>query len=203
MRDVGDLVAEYRDRLDPQVKSGVDTETIATHFQPLGFACPVCSAIYDTAGKAKNCRDQPFDNGGLKIGDIVVVPAKYHNMYEEDDPWLAFPIPPDPRSHSHFDRAGYMVPYYVVTAIHSEWRDPHRCVVTLATLCGGELQTGWNPATGRGHCAMYRIDGHRCDIGSNWFDVIQDLLEMCNPSEDMRDEARALAGIGLSTRNLL
>jgi hypothetical protein len=186
------------------VVSGIETETIADHYRPIRFACPVCATTYDTQLAAEVCRDRPFDDGGLKIGDIVVVPSKFHNMYEEDDPWVAFQIPPDPKSESHFDQTGYMVPYYVVTAIHSEWRDPHRCVVTLATLCDGELHTGWNPATGDGHCAMFRIDGgEHCDDGSNWIDVVRDFLTTCNPSGTLREEARALAGIRLSTRNLL
>ena len=202
MKDIEAIVAEYLDRLNPQVKGGVEAETLPA-YQPIRFACPVCDQAFDTQIGAEVCRDQPFDDGGLKIGDIVVVPGKYHNMYEEDDPWVAFQIPPDPKSHSHFDRAGYMVPYYVVTAIHSEPRDPHRCVVTLATLCDGELQTGWNPANGDGHHAMFCIDGKNCDANSTWIDVIRDLLTTCKPSEVMRKEARALAGIRLSTRNLL
>ena len=202
MRDVGAIVAEYLVRLDPQVKGGIEAETLPI-YQPIRFACPVCSEVYDTQLAAEVCRDQPFEDGGLRLGDIVVVPGKYCNGFEEDDPWLAFQIPPDPNSDSHFARAGYMVPYYVVTAIHPEPRDPHRCVVTLATLCGGELEAGWNPSTGEDHHAMFRIDGKRCDVGSSWIDFIGDLLRECDPSEDMRDEARALAGMRLSSGSLL
>lgn len=197
IRDIGALVA------DVDGETGKETESLAANFMALKYACPVCNEVYYTEAEARKCRDQPYDNGGLKIGDIVVVPGAYHNRYELDDPWLAFEIPPDPKSKSHFDWAGYRVPYFVVTAIHGEHRNKHRCVVTLATLCGGELDVGWNPANGDGHKAMFRIDGHRCDANSTWIETIRELLEGCDPPESMRTEAAALAIIGISTRNLL
>ncbi len=199
MRDIGNLVAE----LD-YVETGVKVETLAAHYQPIQFACPVCGEIYDTQLAAEVCRDTPYDNGGLKIGDIVAVPGAFNNDYPLDDPWLAFEIPPDPTSRSHFARDGYRVPYYVVTSIYGERQNKHRCIVTLATLCGGYLGVGWNPANGDGHYSMFRIDGGKhCDAGSTWIESIRDLLVTCDPSASMRKEAAGLATIGISTRHLL
>ncbi len=198
MRDIGKIVAECED-----IRSGRETETLLDHWQPVKFACPVCNKVYVSHADAEDCRDQSYEDGGLKVGDIMVVPGKWRNDYSLDDPWLAFEIPPDLESRSHFDHSGYRVPYYVVTAIHKEWRNKHRCVVTLATLCGGNLHVGFNPADGNGHYAMFRIDGHRCDIGSTWIDTIKDLLATCDPPESVRKEAAGLAAIGISTRNLL
>jgi hypothetical protein len=182
---------------------GQEVDTLANQMDPILFACPVCGNRFTTKEGATDCRDQPFDTGGLKIGDIVVVPGMARTNYDLDDPWLAFEIPPDPDSNSHFSRAGYRVPYFVVTAVHSEHRSEHRCLVTLVSLVGGCLQVGWNPANGDGHYALYRIDGGKhCDAGSLWIDTIGDLLD-CEPSSDMLEEAARLSRVGISTRSLL
>jgi hypothetical protein len=188
-----------------QIKFGAETETLPSPIDSILFACPVCGETFISMGQAEECQEQSFDTGGLRVGDIVVVPNAYHNDYALDDPWLAFEIPPDPKAESHlFSRAGYRVPYYVVTAIHAERHNKHRCVVTLATLAGGALHVGWNPANGDGHYAMFRIDGDQhCDLDSYWLEEIGHLLAECDPPESMLNEARALALIGISTRNLL
>lgn len=200
MRDIQAIVAaKVKD--DWRMKIGKKAKTLANQVSPIKFACPVCGETFATKKAAKKCRDQPYDDGGLKIGDIVVVPGAYHNDYPLNDPWLAFKIPPNPKSNSHFARTGFRVPYFVVTAIHG---DEHRCLVTLATLCGGDLRLGYNPADGDGHYAMYRIDGCKhCDASSTWIEDIRDLLEDCKPSAQMREEAARLARVGISTGDLL
>ncbi len=203
MRDIQAIVAaKIKDGWRMEI--GKEAETLVNQVSPIKFACPVCGETFATEKAAKKCRDQAYDDCGLKIGDIVVVPGAYRNDYGMNDPWLAFEIPPDPRSDDHFDRTGYRVPYFVVTAIHGDERDKHRCLVTLATLCGGELRLGWNPANGDGHEAMYRIDGgQHCDPSSTWIEDIREFLEKCEPSAQMREEATRLARVGISTTNLL
>jgi len=199
MRDIRTLISAHDD-----IKTGLEVDSLRDQFGSILFACPVCGSTFISMGQAEECQEQPFDTGGLRVGDIVVVPGKYSNTYKLDDTWLACVIPPNPESSSHFDRAGYRVPYYVVTAVHSEPHDRHQCVVTLASLVDGALHVGWNPANGDGHCAMFRIDGgQHCDAGSNWINDIGPLLNECDPPESMLQEAQALAIIGISTRNLL
>ncbi len=200
MRDIQKLLADFP---EGSFQIGLDVDNLTSQMQPLGFSCPVCGRVYTNGEAAIECRNQPYDTGGLKVGDIVVVPGMSRGYYELDDPWLAFEIPPEPDSDSHFVRAGFKVPYFVVTAVHTEHRDAHRCIVTLASLIGDSLQVGWNPATGQGHCAMFRIDGGKhCDIHSTWIDKIGDLLD-CKPSDSMLEEAARLARVGISTRSLL
>jgi hypothetical protein len=170
---------------------------------PVKFFCPVCGEVFDTESKAIECRDQPFEDGGLKVGDIVVVPGQWTDWYDASDPWVAFEIPPDPKSNDQFDCERKMVPYYVVTAIHGKWRNPHRCVVTLVSLVSSALNAGWNPATGEYHDAMFRIDGGKhCDVDSVWIDTVEPYLN-CKPCKQLLEEAAWLARLGISTRNLL
>lgn len=198
MRDIKALI----DSLEDDVKTGKNVDTLACQMDPILFACPICKKLFDTKAKAIKCRDQPFDTGGLKVGDIVIVPGEWNSWYL-DDPWIAFEIKPDPTSSNHFEHGSRMIPYFVVTAIHSNNREPHQCIVTLVTLCGG-IQVGWNPANGEGHLAMYRIDGGKhCDIDSTWIETITPYLEECKPSKQMLEEAARLARVGISTRNLL
>lgn len=200
VRDIQAIVAaKMKD--DWQMEIGEKAKTLANQVSSIKFACPVCSKIFATEKAARKCRDQLYDDGGLKIGDIVVVPGAYYHYHNcsLNDPWLAFKVPPN-----FGDYTGYRVPYYVVTALHGDETDKHRCLVTLATLCGGELQVGWNPANGDGHLAMYRIDGGKhCDANSTWLEKIQELLETCEPSTQMQEEAARLARLGISTVNLL
>ncbi len=185
------------------LKTGKDAATLADQMEPIQHACPVCGEVYLTRSEALECRDKPFDDGDLMVGTIVAVPGK-SSQYPLDDPWLAFVLPADPDAKSHFDRAGYRVPLFVVTAIHGKPQDEHRCVVTLVSLCGSHLTTGWNPANGKGHFALYRIDGGKhCDADSLWHDIVKDHLAGCNPSDKMREEAKRLARIGISSDDLL
>jgi hypothetical protein len=166
------------------------------------YSCPICGETFMSEEEAKDCRDQTYDTGGLEVGDIVVVPSGYRSGIPEDDPWLAFIIPPNPNSASHFERAGYKVPYFVVTAIHTD--SPHRCVVTLCSFAGGRLRCGWNPANGDGHYAMYRWDNdNHCAVRSTWLEKIRDLLDNCEPCDIVKREAAELASMRISATYLL
>jgi len=173
-------------------------------YRAIEYSCPVCDKTYLNEEEAIECRDQQYDTGGLEIGDIVVVPNSYHNWIPKNDPWLAFRIPPNPNSDSHFDRAGYRVPYFVVTAVHPERDEPHHCAVTLCSLAGGWLRSGWNPANGAGHHAMYRWDSDKhCAMNSNWLEDIRELLDNCEPCDIVKREAAELASMRISTTRLL
>jgi hypothetical protein len=177
------------------------------HYSVIEYACPVCGETYLAEEDAMACSDQRYDTGGLEVGDIVVVPRAWHNWIPKDDPWLAFILPPNPNSDSHFDRAGYRVPYFVVTAVHTDWLyGPHRCVVTLCSLAEGRLRCGWNPANGDGHYAMFRWDSDKhCDVGSKLREQenIDDLLDNCEPCDIVKREAAELASMRISTTRLL
>jgi hypothetical protein len=206
MRDIQEMVESMQKRMRGSVKVGDETATLPPKDSPIGYACPVCGEVYKTMEEAKKCRDQPFDDDGLKIGDIVVVPGA-HNYYHlrVDYPWLAFEIPPDPDSGCHFDHDGYRIPFFVVTAIHTD-REKHRCVVTLATILGGIIYEGWNPANGDGHYEVFKLDGsprNRENHSVYWVDRMGDLLEKCVIPEQVKKEAACLASLGISTRNLL
>ena len=179
--------------------------TLPDPCMPVMYACPVCGDQYGTVGEAAECRDQPYDDGGLKVGDIVVIPGAWHNQIALDDPWLAFTIPEDSESGSHFDRAGYKVPFFVVTAVHVEPKQRHRCIVTIASLYEGRLNIGWSPANGDGHHEVFKLNGERNSIGHNdyWVDRMEWRLAQCVVPEQVKKEAAFLAAMGLSTRSLL
>ncbi len=205
MRDIQAFINQVN-REYKNIWVGDEADTLADQDRPIGFSCPVCNEVYPTREEAEECRDQPYDNAGLKIGDIVVVPGAHHGRFDPDDPWIAFSIPGNAESENHFDQTGYKVPFYVVTAIHDAFKHCHRCLVTLASLCGNCLQIGWNPADGDGHYALYRLDGKRhCVVGKNtyWLDQIDSLLNECIIPDQVREEAAVLATLGISTRNLL
>ena len=201
MRDIREVVLRYSDM--DHLAAGDDAAQM-----PLGmfikYSCPICGETFMSEEEAEACRDQKYDTGGLEVGDIVVVPSAYRNDIPEGDPWLAFTIPPDPNSDSHFDRTGYKVPYFVVTAIHTHYNNPHRCVVTLCSLAGDRLYCGWNPANGDGHYAMYRWDsGNHCAAASTWLEEIGKLLDNCEPCGIVKREAAELAAMRISTTRLL
>lgn len=195
MRDIQAMVTD----LNHDCNNG----TLPDQTAPIGFSCPICREVYHTLQEAMVCRDQPYDDGGLKVGNIIVIPGVCHHKIL-DDPWLAFVIPSDPESSSHFDRAGYWVPFFVVTAVHAEPRRQHQCIVTVASLCDGALTIGWNPANGEGHYEIFKLTGKRNRGGHNdfWIDRMPDLTK-CVVPEQVKEEAAALAAMKLSTRNLL
>ena len=200
MRDIRKLVAAKAGGLD----IGKDVATLADQMDDIWFACPVCGDIFPTKKKAEKCRDQPYDDGGLTVGTIVVVPGKWTNWYGPTDPWVAFTIPADPSNEDHLCHYPQRVPYYVVTAIHGDGkRDPHRCVVTLSSLVNGTLNVGWNPANGEDHYAMFRLDGGKhCDPWDEWEEEIGCYLDCVVPAQVIEEAAR-LARLGISTENLL
>jgi hypothetical protein len=204
MRDIQEMVDKLN-RKYPIILIDDENGVLPDQYTPVMYACPVCGEQYGTVDEAAECRDQPYDNDGLKVGDIVVVPGAWANEIEFDDPWLAFIIPRDPRSDSHFDQAGFRVPFFVVTAIHGEQRDKHRCVVTLASLYEGRLRIGWNPANGEGHHEIFKLTSERSRNGRNdyWIDKMGTLLDQCVIPSQVKEEAAALAAMGLSTRCLI
>lgn len=203
MKNIRDIKALI-DSQEDNIETGKDVETLGDQMEDPWFTCPMCGDMFETREEAIACRDLPYDDGGLTVGTIVVVPGKSHMCYSLEDPWLAFVVEPNPDADSHFARAGYRVPYFVVTAIHTEHNNAHRCVVTLATLCEDKLTIGWNPANGNGHYPMYRIDGGKhCASKSTWIDIIEPYLAECEPSPEMLEEAARLARVGISCRYLL
>jgi len=202
MRDINDIVEIIRKHDD--INIGVEAESLANQMEPVMYACPVCGKHYETVDEAEACRDQPYDDGGLKLGDIVVVPGKITYWMGVHDPWIAFTIPADPKASSHFERKDQHVPYYVVTAFHGDRDDAHRCLVTLCSLAGGAITVGWNPANGDGHHSLFRPNGDKhCDIGSTWIEAIGPYLEGLEPPAQVIEEAARLARVGISSRNLL
>ncbi len=190
MRNIEALVDQYNGKF-------LANETLPDQTAPLGYSCPVCCEVYHTAREAVECRDQPYDNGGLEVGDIVVLPGVYQNSIDINDPWLAFTTPKKPGTHT-----GYRVPFFVVTAIHAERREKHRCVVTLASLYDGRLRIGWNPANGEGHYEIFKLTGER-KLNDYWMDRVGRLFNQCTVSEQVKEEAAVLAAMGLSTENLI
>lgn len=192
MRDIQAMLTETVWNM----KIGDEAETLPAQDNPIRYSCPVCNETYCTTEEAEECRDQPFDDGGLKISDIVVVPGahNYHNFRPKGDPWFAFQI----RGISRY------IPFFVVTAIHTD-REKHRCVVTLATILHGVVYAGWNPANGDGHHEVFKMDGSpRNNIGKNdyWVEQMPDLTKVVVP-EQVKEEAAALASLGISTGTLI
>jgi hypothetical protein len=202
MRDIREEVLRYA-AMD-HLEVGDDVAHLPHSYMAIKSSCPICGETFMSEGEARDCRDQKYDTGGLKVGDIVVVPSGYHNGIPDDDPWLAFTIPRNPASSSHSDRTGRKVPYFVVTAIHTERLNPHRCVVTLCSFAGGRLRCGWNPANGDGHYAMYRWDNdNHCTATSTRLEEIGDFLDNCEPCDIVKREAAELASMRISTTILL
>jgi hypothetical protein len=200
MRDIQEMVKSMQKRMGNYVKVGDETATLSSQDSPIRYACPVCGEVYKTMKEAEECRDQPFDDGGLKIGDIVVVPGAHNYRHLRSDyPWLAFEIPSD------LDSGGYRIPFFVVTAIHTN-REKHRCVVTLATILGEIIYEGWNPANGNGHYEIFKLDEsprNQKNHSDYWVDRMGDLLEKCVVPEQVKEEAAYLASLGISTGNLI
>jgi len=185
---------------------GDEVETLPDKNDPTLHACPICKSLYNTATEAYECRNQPYDTGGLKVGDIVVIPGKYTTWYDENDPLVAFTIPADMSSSCHFDHNRQHVPYYVVTAMHPDRFDPHRCLVTVATLVDGKVSAGWNPANGDGLCSLYKVGVKtECPEHTNqeWHDRFAHFLDKLEPCAIVKEEARQLAAARIQSRCLL
>lgn len=182
---------------------------------PIKYACPVCNKLYDTEIEAITCRDEPYDDAGFGVGYIVIIPGA--NSYQPPDKaythWCAFEIEGSPRAPSHFDHNKQWFPYYVITAIHPDERDRHRCVVTVMTMFSGELCGGWNPANGNGHYSLFHwgLTRPHQPPENNWYHwnirrrgkTFGNRIASAKPCAKLVREAEALAKIGISTENLL
>lgn len=153
--------------------------------------------------EAEACKNQPIDFSGLNIGSIVIVPSQCE--YREgriDKDWLAFVIPADPSSESHFDHMPRYVPYMVVTGLHLERRS-HSPRVTL--YCPTPLANrtdqydaardyGWNPADGSGHRAMLKpglpLAQQNCSVGSSWAEWLDKTVQSAVPSSALLEAAK-------------
>jgi predicted RNA-binding Zn-ribbon protein involved in translation (DUF1610 family) len=188
-------------------RTGDDVDRIPDGASRVAFSCPICGEVYFTHAEAEHCRTQAYDTADMRVGDIVVVPDAFHNSYvKPGSPWWAFTIPADPSSNSHFDRVPHHIPYYVVTALHTDYRDPHQAIITLARVSQDEdvpfLHFGWNPLDGA-HNGMYRVRDKlsmHCDY---WVNKHRELFDNCEPCAILQSEAAELAALGISTRNLL
>jgi hypothetical protein len=171
---------------------------------PIQYSCPICQDVHDSELDAMECRDQPYDTGGMSVGDIVVLPGKWYSYaLVPEDPWTAFitdpDIPPDPCV-----RGARTVPYYVVTSLHAQRSRPHRCLVTLCRIYTGDdgrrvLDIGWNPANSVGHYPMYSI-ARVGWVGENTMQPLGDQLHRCKPSDKLKEEAAELASYRLQAR---
>lgn len=199
MRDIQRLIDKAKG-----FQIGDEAYTLPDQTAPIGFSCPICGKVYETEAEAIECRDQPYDNDGLSVGDIVIVPGKWNNNGDLNDPWIAFEISSVGDAESHFDHAGYKIAFFVVTAIHDESTPKHRCIVTLASLANGSLRVGWNPANGDGHYTLFKTDGvRRAYQNMYWPNRMGELLYQCVIPDQVREEAATLAALGIISRNLL
>ncbi len=80
---------------------GDDAAHLPHSYMAIKSSCPICGETFLSEKEARACRDQKYDTGGLEVGDIIVVPSGHHSGIPDDDPWLAFIIPPNPNSDSH------------------------------------------------------------------------------------------------------
>lgn len=213
---MSDSVKEMVQRII-DIQGGIKIGDEAAKFPPIDsppsvrYFCPICEQDYDTFAEAEACRDQPFETYGMQVGDLVLIPGerRYHSI-EDDDPWVAFKEPPDPKSPSHFDHNWTWHVWYVVTAIHNtdKWRR-HRLLVTVCSLAGGRLDYGWNPLNGDGHYAMFKYG----EIDSGYFvgkrstfpedSKLMELMRSAVPSETVIEQAKELAEMKISSSVLL
>lgn len=199
-----------------RLRSGNDVEVLPErHITPLKYACPICEKLYDTEYQAMRCRDTRYNDAGLVLGDILIIPGEcaYEPPAKGQEHWCAFTIESSPGSSSHFEHNKQWFPYYVVTAIHTEQRDRHRCVVTVMSLFGDELSGGWNPANGDGHEAMFHPGRskamQRSGAYSTWWTSKRHGKTMgsrfisAKPGTKLLKDAQDMSGVGISSHSLL
>lgn len=179
------------------------------------YACPVCEELYDTHAEAVACGVQPFNEAGVRVGDIFIIPNsnKYQGPAPGYEHWCAFTIEGDPTESSHFDHTKQWFPYFVVTAIHRDDRNPHRAICTVVSLFGGDINAGWNPTDSDGHHSMFKpgLDDadQPTDVGSTWWEserfgkTMGERFASAQPCATLLAEAKQLADTRLSTRSLL
>jgi hypothetical protein len=169
------------------------------------YCCPVCGNEFANPANALSCRDRYFDTGGLCVGDLVIIPNTWCAAYKEDDPWVAFTVPANMMREEWVDLSPRPMPYFVVTAIHVDREDKHKCLVTVSSLAGGSLRVGHIlPARGEGY-EFHRPGYFYPDASKSmyWQDRITDLVNKCKPSETIKEEAASLAAIKISSSRLL
>jgi len=179
------------------------------------FQCPVCHSNYSMRYDAVTCSKKLFDRGGLTVGDLLIIPGTRTSWEVEKglEHWIAFKIGADSEENSHHEHVDHYHLWWVVTAMHSCFRNPHRCVVTVATLGYDNVYARWNPANGDGHHAMYHynrpIEEQFGYTGSTWWDMSrngktygQRIME-AQPSALLVEQAKELSDLGISSSNLL
>ena len=219
MSRVAELVYALNVRAKKAHCSGFQIGEESAHIEPgkvkCVYACPVCAELYDTRKEADACASQPFNEAGVKVGDIFIIPNsnRYEAPAEGFEHWSAFHLPGDPSESSHFDHSDQWFPYYVVTAIHRCDREPHRAICTVVTLFDGFPRGGWNPTDSDGHNSMFKpgLDDadQPTDVGSTWWESTRNGKTMgerfasAETCATLQVEAKELADMKLSTRALL
>jgi hypothetical protein len=207
MRNIINIVETEQAKENPgheiTLRTGDNVDIVPRLNGAIHYSCPVCANIFTNPGNAIACRDRYFNTGGWSVGDLVIIPGAHHWAYQEDDPWVAFVIPANPDSRDYNDFSPHPVPYFVVTALHVDPDDRHRCLVTVCTLAGGSLRAGWNPVTGAGHKAMYRPGYFDPDASTYWGERVEKLTKASAPSPTLESEAAELANIKISTKKPL
>ncbi len=204
--DIVELVKKEMEEYG-RIKLGDACPKFATPAAPILFTCPVCNTSYDTQEEAESCRDQPYDIAGWSVGDLVLIPGKQVYQKATRPEWIAFTHPADPESPSHLDHHDTYHPWWVITHIGPQPRDPHRAVVTVCSLANGDLYDGWNPANGDGHHAMYRPGAPEREQhavgGSCWWKWVGNWILDANPPKVVVQEAEQLATMGICSTILL
>jgi hypothetical protein len=202
MVDVEQTKENYSNRW---MMTGEYAEALPSTRGSIRYCCPVCGNEFSNPANAVACRNRYFDTGSLCVGDLLIIPNTWCRAYKEDDPWVAFVVPANPASDDYGDHMPRPMPYFVVTAVHVDQNDSHKCVVTVCTLAGGSLRAGCNPANGEGHYEMHRPRWFNPGASKKmyWEDRITDLVTNCEPSETLKEEAAALSAIKISTTLLL
>ncbi len=163
---------------------------------PIRYQCPICEQGYDSMAQALACRDQPMDWSGWQVGDVCLIPSMRWAKNIMNQAWVAFIQPADPDSLSHFDHVDTHHLWWVVVDLGRDRDDPHRALVTVATEAFGKIYSGWNPANGERHYAMYRpgVPGaeQRAAGGSSWWRDIGDQILAARPSEYILERAAKL-----------
>jgi len=107
------------------------------------YQCEICKELYDTKHEAILCEEKKFEPT-VKVGDIVFARAGF-GWFDGDERWIinfkklgmytnpGF-MPGKTKNHGNcFGPCCTYLPYYVVTAITHDKRDPHEVYYHLAT----------------------------------------------------------------------
>lgn len=170
------------------------------------YACPICDEHYPTVEAMLDCLNTPPKPGRFKVGDIVLVGDWKCRPDWRGSPWVAFTIPPRPKSPDHFKHVEQFFLWHVITSL---WNKKHDEVASLVSLPSeDEISYGWNPTTSGGHHGMFTeaevtagafLAGHSNDYYEKEFKGIT----IAPPSRALRAEAKILADAGLVITNLI